>query len=111
MKNVTFGFYPPHSPEAWDPPPTPPTTAEQSILLQAIEMGVPRYNDGDHAGCADLYELAISSILMMGDVPDELRAETRKDFRAAMALTSDVDRAWAHRRNMDRMLEQTLQGP
>ena len=84
-------------------------TAEQSILLQAIEMGVPRYNDGDHAGCADLYELAISSILMMGDVPDKLRVETRKDFRAAMALTSDVDRAWAHRRNMDRMLEQTPQ--
>ena len=84
---------------------------EQSILLQAIEMGVPRYNDGDHAGCADLYELAISSVLMMGNVPDALRANTRKDFRAAMTMTSDEDRAWAHRRNMDRMLEQMLQGP
>ena len=83
---------------------------EQSILLQAIEMGVPRYNDGDHAGCADLYELAISSVLMMGNVPDALRATTRKDFRAAMALTSDEDRAWAHRRNMDRMLGQAAQG-
>ena len=82
---------------------------EQSILLQAIEMGVPRYNEGDHAGCADLYELAISSVLMMGNVPDALRANTRKDFRAAMAMTSDQDRAWAHRRNMDRMLEQTPQ--
>ncbi len=83
---------------------------EQSILLQAIEMGVPRYNEGDHAGCADLYELAISSVLLMGNVPDALRANTRKDFRAAMAMTSDEDRAWAHRRNMDRMLEQSLQG-
>ena len=85
-------------------------TPEQSILLQAIEMGVPRFNDGDHAGCADLYELAISSVLMMGSVPDVLRANTRKDFRAAMTMISDEDRAWAHRRNMDRMLEQTLQG-
>ena len=84
---------------------------ERSIMLQAIEMGVPRYNDGDHVGCADLYELAISSILMMGDVPDDLRAKTRKDFRAAMALTSDEDRAWAHRRNMDRLLEQTPAAP
>ena len=58
-----------------------------------------------------LYELAISSVLMMGNVPDSLRANTRKDFRAAMAMTSDEDRAWAHRRNMDRVLEQLLQGP
>ena len=84
---------------------------EQSILLQAIEMGVPRYNDGDHAGCADLYELAISSVLMMGNIPDELRANTRKDFRSAMTLTSDADRAWAHRRNMDRLLAQNSEAP
>ncbi len=90
-------------------PQTGNRSPEQSVLLQAIEMGVPRYNDGDHVGCADLYELAISSVLMMGNVPDELRAITRKDFRAAMAMNSDEDRAWAHRRNMDRILEQTPQ--
>ena len=84
-------------------------TAEQSILLQAIEMGVPRYNDGDHAGCADLYELAISSVLMMGNLPEEIRSETRQDFRGAMGMNSDQDRAWAHRRNIDRLLEQRLE--
>ncbi len=84
---------------------------EQSILLQAVEMGVPRYNDGDHVGCADLYELAISSVLMMGNLPEEVRAKTQKDFRAAMAMTSDQDRAWGHRRNIDRLLEQRPEPP
>lgn len=79
---------------------------EKTILLQAIEMGVPRYNNGDHAGCADLYELSISGVLMMGDLTKDLQEETRKDFRSARTLTSDQDRAWAHRRNIDRLLEQ-----
>ena len=81
-------------------------SAEQAILLQAVEMGFPKFNDGDHSGCADLYELAVSSVLMMGNLPEELRTKSRKDFRAAMAMTSDEDRAWAHRRNIDRLMEQ-----
>ena len=80
---------------------------EKAILLQAVEMGVPRYNNGDHAGCADLYELSIRSVLLMGDLTKDLQEDTLRDFRSAMTLTSDQDRAWAHRRNIDRLLEQS----
>ena len=70
-------------------------------------MGVPRYNNSDYAGCADLYELSIRSVLMMGDLTKDLHEETLRDFRSAITLTSDQDRAWAHRRNIDRLLEQS----
>ena len=38
-----------------------------AILELAIERGVPRFNTGDQASCAALYELAIMSVVLLGN--------------------------------------------
>ncbi|MFM9180076.1 MAG: CIA30 family protein, partial [Phycisphaerales bacterium] len=47
---------------------TPPQRARQAaaILELAIERGVPRFNAGDEASCAAIYELAITAVALLG---------------------------------------------
>jgi uncharacterized surface protein with fasciclin (FAS1) repeats len=79
-----------------------------AILELAIERGVPRFNAGDQASCAALYELAITSVVLLG--ADALGEGTSAELANALkqgANQQDAsDRAWTYRRAMDRALGQ-----
>ena len=95
---------------------TPDATASSSreqraeraaaILELAIERGVPRFNAGDTASCAALYELAIASVVLLGE--DAISANAKADLSKALeegAAHQDAsERAWIYRRAMDRAL-------
>ena len=77
-----------------------------SVLALAIERGVPQFNHGNHQACADLYELAIRSLLtgpasLPGDATSLLQSGIDAGHRAA----SHRDRAWAYRYAIDAALE------
>ncbi|MBU3683758.1 MAG: hypothetical protein FGM39_07080 [Phycisphaerales bacterium] len=78
-----------------------------SILELAIERGVPRFNAGDTSSCAALYELAIASVVLLGD--DAVGADAKADLAKALEQGSSSqdasERAWTYRRAMDRVLE------
>jgi monofunctional biosynthetic peptidoglycan transglycosylase len=86
-----------------------PSSTERaaSILELAIERGVPRFNAGDPSSCAALYEVAIASVVLLGD--DAVGADTKADLAKALEQGSSsqdaAERAWTYRRAMDRVLE------
>jgi uncharacterized surface protein with fasciclin (FAS1) repeats len=77
-----------------------------SILELAIERGVPRFNAGDEASCAALYELAVTSVLLLGaDSLDEgASAELANALKQGASHQDAAERAWTYRRAMDRAL-------
>ena len=77
-----------------------------AILELAIERGVPRFNAGDEASCAALYELAISSVVLLGaDALDEgASAELANALKQGASHQDAAERAWTYRRAMDRAL-------
>jgi uncharacterized surface protein with fasciclin (FAS1) repeats len=79
-----------------------------AILELAIERGVPRFNAGDEASCAALYELAITSVLLLGaDSLDEgTTAELANALKQGASHEDAAERAWTYRRAMDRALSQ-----
>jgi uncharacterized surface protein with fasciclin (FAS1) repeats len=87
-----------------------PERARQAaaILELAIERGVPRFNAGDAASCAALYELSIVSVMLLG--ADTLSPAAKADLAQALeqgAGHEDAsERAWTYRRAMDRALGQ-----
>jgi len=78
-------------------------TSIGAVLTQAIEMGVPLYNGGRADRCGDVYETAITSVLLLA--PDQLSAsqQTRliRALRMAQRDDSASDRAWTLRRAID----------
>lgn len=78
-----------------------------AVLELAIERGVPRFNAGDAASCAALYELAITSVVLLGD--DAVSSGVKVYLAEALKTASDhqdaADRSWIYRRAMDRALD------
>lgn len=77
-----------------------------AVLMNAIDRGVPLYNQGDADRCADIYETALLSVLLL--TPQSLTESQRE--RIAMAIRSSQqsdsqsDRAWVLRRGIDATL-------
>ena len=71
---------------------------------------MPRFNAGDTASCAALYELAIASVVLLGD--DAIGADAKADLSKALEQGSShqdaSERAWIYRRAMDRVLERVM---
>lgn len=88
--------------------PSMPQRARQAaaILELAIERGVPRFNAGDQASCAALYELAITSVVVLG--ADAIGNAAAAELAAALEKGAEhedaAERAWVYRRAMDRTL-------
>jgi hypothetical protein len=90
-----------------------PERARQAaaIMELAIERGVPRFNAGDAASCAALYELAIASVVLLG--ADAIGPGAKADLAEALEQGADhedpSERAWIYRRAMDRVLAQVAE--
>lgn len=70
-------------------------------IHKAISMGVPRFNHGDHAGCAAIYEIAVMSLIDDVSVPAEVRNEASVALSMAGKTHSASKRAWIYRHMMD----------
>ncbi len=85
-----------------------------AILELAIERGVPRFNAGDAASCAALYELAIVSVVLLGEdaIGAAAKAELAKALEQGARQHDESERAWIYRGAMDRVLgRMTESGP
>lgn len=82
----------------------------KDVLLAAIATGVPLYNAGQPERCADIYQMAVlSALLLRGeDMPLENRKVLETAVLQARAAESESDRAWILRLAMDRVLEDQI---
>jgi hypothetical protein len=83
----------------------------QNVLNQAIDKGVPLFNDGDASGCYRIYQQALSSVLpMLGSRP-ALKAAVQAAISNAGQQRSDTGKAaWTLRRAID-MMQAVLADP
>jgi uncharacterized surface protein with fasciclin (FAS1) repeats len=95
-----------------DAPAAPPASPDRvrqaaAVLELAIERGVPRFNAGDASSCAALYELAITSVVLLGDeaVTSGVKVYLAEALRTASEFQDASDRSWIYRRAMDRALD------
>ena len=76
-----------------------------AMIREAISIGVPAYNQGNHSKCATVYTQCCEDIL---DLPGALEGETRKAVREVLrklpSLASDDARAWQLRHTLDAVL-------
>ena len=77
--------------------------AAATIVREAISIGVPLFNGGEHAACADVYADAAQRIARL-DVPSGTREQLVK---ASASKGRPTDRAWALRRALDACIEAT----
>lgn len=80
----------------------PPTSPATTVVLAAIERGVPLFNDGNVAACAAVYRTAVEAIVALA--PESLDAGDLAALRAALAESApqpDREAAWTLRRAMD----------
>ena len=67
---------------------------------------MPRFNAGDQASCAALYELAITSVVVLGAdaIGNAAAAELAAALKKGAEHEDAAERAWVYRRAMDRTL-------
>jgi hypothetical protein len=82
-----------------------PTSIEQ-VLELAISEGVPKYNGGQPDRCADIYQTAIVSILLLASsqLNDSDRTTLNVALNGSRRSQSEEERAWILRRAMDKVL-------
>ena len=72
------------------------------VLESAIDKGVPLFNNGMEKACADVYETALHSIVLLTDFKNNL--QINRAFDSAIKEMDSSRRAWALRRIMDSIL-------
>lgn len=85
-----------------EPAPAEPLAAAQALIGQAISIGAPAYNTGDHQGCFDVYSCTARAVLATAEnLPDPAAAQLRDALAKSAELTDPDARAWAMRHAFD----------
>jgi hypothetical protein len=67
----------------------------------AISRGVPIFNHGDHAQCADIYKTCLETLANDEKVDAEVRKTLGKVLEQAKGVEGARERAWQLRRGLD----------
>ena len=82
---------------------TKATPAE--MIEQAIDRGVPIFNDGDPAACAEIYRACLEQIARDERVETHMRMILAKVLKHTKSVESDSERAWIYRGTMDQLYQ------
>ena len=82
--------------------PDSPLAAAQTLIGQAISIGAPAYNTGDHQGCYDVYSCTARAVLAtVRELPDAAAGRLREALTEAAGLDDPDAQAWAMRHGFD----------
>jgi len=91
---------------------TPVPTRARMLIERAIERGVPRFNQGDHGACADIYEIAIASLVSRPEgLPAGVVDTLEHGLDEGRHAGNQTERAWAYRRAMDAAYAELMPDP
>jgi uncharacterized surface protein with fasciclin (FAS1) repeats len=85
--------------------PPPANTNTQRKLTEAIAEGVPLFNAGHHAECAEIYRNTMNE-LMSTSLPNTMKQHMSSVIRKADNTQCVTEKAWVLRRGIDQMYEQ-----
>lgn len=78
-----------------------PESRAIQLIVNAIAKGVPLYNHGDPAACADVYAACIKTLAKNEQLNSDVRKRLAKVLKQAMSTKNAYDRAWLLRKNLD----------
>ena len=84
-----------------------PATSPADVLRTAINRGAPMFNHGNHAACADLYEMTLMSLAAGNALNNDATNAVNNALIRAKRMHSATDRAWALRAGIDQALMAT----
>lgn len=70
-------------------------------IEEAISRGVPVFNHGDHAQCADIYKTCLETLASDEKVDSEVRKTLGKVLERAKGIEDARERAWQLRKGLD----------
>jgi monofunctional biosynthetic peptidoglycan transglycosylase len=77
----------------------------RDLLSLAVSRGVPLFNNGYPEQCAEIYETALSTLLLDDyELTESQRSDTTQALKTARAEPSQSEKAWILRRAIDRRL-------
>jgi hypothetical protein len=81
------------------------TEVIKAIIAEAIEVGAPTYNQGNHLGCYRIYEGAAYKIIYKyGTYCKEVKSVLETALEKSYGDYSALERAWIMRMAFDRIL-------
>ena len=83
-----------------------PQMALENFLANAIERGVPLYNNGNPRACADVYATALEAVAYGDGWGIETEQRVALEYQLGMAASNSdpAEQAWAYRRLIDTLL-------
>ena len=89
-----------------DPSAAPPAVnrAAQALIREAITTGVPIFNAGDASGCARVYEECCRDVIALSAVDANTGANMVSVLKDLPLLSSESEKAWVLRRQLDALL-------
>ncbi|MEM9065616.1 MAG: fasciclin domain-containing protein [Planctomycetota bacterium] len=75
------------------------------VIRLAIEKGAPLFNHHQPGACADIYEVALVSLLGRNDLKSSTKSTINTALSRGLDAHNDTDRAWAYRRGLDNAYE------
>jgi len=85
------------------------TPGAREMIEGAIKRGVPLFNDGHHAACTAVYEMAAMGLLASADgtIGDSERGTLNKALKAVQRSHDSKKNAWTMRHALDEVYEAT----
>ena len=82
------------------------TEQVESVLLRAIQRGVPIYNAGNPEECAAIYQTVLEDVLLLAStsLTSEQQRQVTRVIQQSSSMTA-TDRAWAFRAVIDQLLQ------
>jgi uncharacterized surface protein with fasciclin (FAS1) repeats len=80
-----------------------PDLSPERRIEAAIEKGVPIFNEGDHAKCAEIYQECLVSLAADERIDAAERTTLEELVERGKEENSDFDRAWLYRLALDRV--------
>lgn len=80
-----------------------PDLSPERRIEAAIEEGVPVFNEGDHAKCAEIYQECLVSLAGDERIDGTMGSALKDLIARGKEETSDFERAWLYRRGLDRI--------
>jgi hypothetical protein len=84
--------------------PTDPLGVIRSYLAQAIQIGAPAYNGGDHRGCYEVYACTARLLLQAVEGADEAKQRLKEALERCSTVPDVNEQAWIMRHAFDAIL-------
>ncbi len=84
--------------------PESPLATIRSFIGQAIQIGAPSYNAGDHRGCYEVYACTARFLVHSIEGGDEYKQVLRQALQRAALIADVTEQAWVMRHAFDSLL-------